>query len=99
MVFTFSENSYFEGTEIRKQLIMSHKGVLDKTVSTEIKWKDNASNPTLKKQKKKKKGKKVTVEVKADSFFNMFEEIDTSKIEKKDNPDDEEEEGDEEEEL
>ena len=102
LIFSFQENSYFEGTEIRKELVMKHKGVLEKTSSTEIKWKDNASNPTLKKQKKKKKGKKVTVEVKADSFFDIFEEIDMNKIVKKDNKkadEDDDEEGDEVEEL
>ena len=98
LIFTFAENNYFEGTVIRKELHMKNKGILDKTVSTELKWKDNASNPTLKKQKKKRKGKKVTVEVKADSFFNIFDEIDSSKQETK-KPSDEDEEDDAEEEM
>jgi len=63
LIFTFMPNNYFDGTEIRKSLIMKDSGVLDKAVSTEIKWKDNC-NPTIKKQKKKKKGKKVNVETK-----------------------------------
>jgi hypothetical protein len=82
LLFTFAENSYFEGTQIRKELLCKSKGVLDKTVSTSIQWKD-ACNPTLKKTKKKRKGKKVTVEVKADSFFNIFDEIDPQKTKKK----------------
>jgi len=53
---------------------MKNKGILDSTTSSKIEWKD-ACNPTIKKQKKKKKGKKVTVEVKCDSFFNFFNEI------------------------
>jgi hypothetical protein len=63
-------------------MFMKKMGSCDRTVSTEIKWKD-ACNPTLKKQKKKKKGKKVTVEVRAESFFNLFEEIDPAKLPKK----------------
>lgn len=54
---------------------MKHKGIIDKTVSTVIEWKD-ACDPTKKKQKKKKAGKKVTVEVKQESFFNFFNDID-----------------------
>ena len=34
LTFTFSENSYFEGTSIKKELHMKTKGVLDKTIST-----------------------------------------------------------------
>ena len=37
---------------------------------------DHACNPTLTKKKKKKGGKKVNVEVKTDSFFNFFENVD-----------------------
>jgi predicted RNA methylase len=96
LIFTFAENSYFEGTEIRKELHMKNKGMLDKTICTEIKWKDNASNPTLKKQKKKRKGKKVTVEVKADSFFNFFDEFDPSKAKKPSGDDEDDEDGEEE---
>ena len=82
LVFTFSPNSYFEGTTIRKELIMKNRGILDKTVSTEIAWKASC-NPALEKKKKKKKGKKVTVEVKCESFFNIFEDIDPDTEEKK----------------
>ena len=74
LIFTFQENSYFKGTVIKKSLNMTHKGILESTTSTKIEWKD-ACNPTIKKVKKKKKGKKVNVEVKCDSFFNFFEEI------------------------
>jgi len=74
LVFTFLPNSYFVGTEIKKTLNMKDKGMLDSTTSTSISWKDGC-NPTVKKQKKKKKGKKVTVEVKCESFFNFFNDI------------------------
>lgn len=102
LIFTFLPNSYFNGTQIKKEMHMKNKGMLDKTVSTEIGWKD-ACNPTITKKKKKRKGKKVTVEVKTDSFFNFFTTLDPD-AEKKDgdkpkdkkNDDDEEEDGEEE---
>jgi len=75
LIFTFLPNSYFSGTVIKKELHMKNKGMLDKTMSNEIGWKD-ACNPTIMKKKKKRKGKKVTVEVKTDSFFNFFATLD-----------------------
>lgn len=98
LIFTFAPNSYFEGTTIKKELFMKSRGIMDKTVTTEIKWKDSC-NPTLKKQKKKKKGKKVTVEVKAESFFNIFETIDPETAEKKESNPKDDEEDDEEDEI
>jgi len=71
LFFTFDKNSYFEGTELKKEFHMKHKGILDKTVSTQLKWKDGC-DPTRTKKKKKVKGKKVNVEVKCESFFNFF---------------------------
>ena len=49
LIFTFLPNSYFNGTQIKKELHMKNKGMLDKTVSTEIGWKD-ACNPTITKK-------------------------------------------------
>ena len=54
---------------------MKTKGVLDKTTSTPINWKPNC-NPTITKKKKKRGGKKVNVEVKTESFFNIFNTLD-----------------------
>eukprot|EP00356_Strombidium_inclinatum_P015267 CAMPEP_0170483162 /NCGR_PEP_ID=MMETSP0208-20121228/2894_1 /TAXON_ID=197538 /ORGANISM="Strombidium inclinatum, Strain S3" /LENGTH=354 /DNA_ID=CAMNT_0010756101 /DNA_START=16 /DNA_END=1077 /DNA_ORIENTATION=- len=82
LIFTFAPNSYFDGTQIKKTVTRKNGNPI-KTQSTEIKWKD-ACNPTIKKQKKKKKGKKVTVEVKCESFFNIFETIDPENAGKKD---------------
>lgn len=39
LIFRFESNSYFEQTEIKKELHMKHKGMVDKTVSTQITWK------------------------------------------------------------
>lgn len=50
---------------------MENKGLVDRLEGTEIAWKDGC-DPTRKKIKKKKKGKKVNVEVQCDSFFNFF---------------------------
>lgn len=46
LIFRFEPNSYFEGTEIKKEVYQKHKGMTDRTVSTEIKWKDNC-DPTM----------------------------------------------------
>jgi len=90
LIFTFLANSYFKGTEIKKSVFMAERGVCDKTTSTKIDWKD-ACNPTLTKKKKKKGGKKVSVECKVDSFFNFFENVDPEDSKwKNDNPEDEE---------
>lgn len=53
---------------------MSRGNVIDKTVGTKINWKEHM-DPTIKKMKKKRKGKKITVDVKVDSFFTFFDEI------------------------
>jgi hypothetical protein len=82
LIFTFDSNTYFEGTTIKKSLFMKDQGILDKTTTDAIQWKDNC-NPALKKQKKKKGGKKVTVEVDCDSFFNFFKNIDPESDEEK----------------
>lgn len=76
---------------------MKDKGILDKSLATKIEWKDGC-NPTIKKMKKKKKGKKVNVEVKQDSFFNFFTDIDPENTESKVKPEggDDDEENDEE---
>ena len=71
LIFRFEANSYFEQTEIKKELHMKHKGMVDKTVSTQITWKQNC-DPTMQKKKKKRGGKKVNVTVPCKSFFNFF---------------------------
>jgi nucleosome assembly protein 1-like 1 len=91
LIFTFAPNNYFKETVITKTLVMQDKGVLDSTTSTPITWNDGC-NPTVKKQKKKKAGKKVTVESECESFFNIFKTLtqpdESSKT--KSNEDDEE---------
>jgi len=82
LIFTFDENTYFEGTTIKKSLFMKDQGILDKTSTPAIQWKDNC-NPAVKKQKKKKGGKKVNVEVPCDSFFTFFNDIDPESPEEK----------------
>ena len=53
---------------------MGRPNVIEKTESTKINWKD-CQDPTRKKVKKKRKGKKVPVEVTCDSFFTFFDQI------------------------
>jgi len=45
---------------LTKKFIMSRPNVIEKVEGTKINWKDNC-NPCVKKVKKKRKGKKVTV--------------------------------------
>jgi len=71
--FTFDEQSYFEPLILVKEIHMKSKGIVEKMVSTNIEWKDGC-DPTKKKIKRKKKGKKINVEVKQDSFFNFFKD-------------------------
>ena len=85
LIFTFQENSYFNGTTLKKQLFMKSKGMLEKSIGTKIEWKDGC-DPTRKKTKKKRKGKKVTVEVEAESFFNIFKDLDPEKESSKNKP-------------
>lgn len=74
-MFHFQENTYFEGTLLKKEFHCKHKGMVDKTVSTQIVWKAGG-DPTVAKKKKKKGGKKVNVEVKQPSFFDFFKDLD-----------------------
>ena len=98
LIFRFEENSYFEGTEIKKEFHMKHKGMADSTKSTQIKWKDNC-DPTVMKKKKKKKGKKVNVTVKCRSFFNFFKDRDPNSTDDADDDDEEEDDMDDQQEI
>lgn len=51
---------------------MSRKDVIERVDGTKINWKEGC-NPTVKKVKKKRKGKKVNVEVPQKSFFTFFD--------------------------
>jgi len=90
LIFTFAPNNYFDGTVITKSVVKKGDTPV-KTSTPIIKWKD-ACNPTIKKQKKKKKGKKVTVEVKCESFFGIFDNVDPEAIDKTKKKDDKPEE-------
>lgn len=83
LTFEFEENSYFSGTELKKEFIMTKPNVVEKCIGTPIVW-AAACDPT--KQKKKKKVKKagktkqITKTVKCDSFFNFFETVEASEV-------------------
>lgn len=59
LTFVFAPNSYFQGTELKKEFKISNDGDLQSTQGTEIFWQPGC-NPTVASKKKKKKGKKVT---------------------------------------
>jgi hypothetical protein len=71
--FTFEDkNPYFLEDVLVKKFVMSRQNVIEKTEQTKINWKEGF-DPTRKKVKKKRKGKKVTVEAACDSFFTFFD--------------------------
>jgi len=51
---------------------MSRANVIEKVESTKINWKEGM-NPTVRKAKKKRGGKRVKVNVACDSFFSFFD--------------------------
>jgi len=83
LTFAFESNSYFTGTELKKQFVMTKPNVVEKCVGTTIEW-AAGSDPTKEKKKKKSKSggktKTVTKTVKCDSFFNFFESVEASEV-------------------
>jgi len=73
--FTFdSPNPYFIEENLQKKFVMSRANVIEKVEATKINWKDGC-NPTLKKVRKKRGGKKMMVNVACPSFFSFFDQI------------------------
>jgi len=72
--FFVPKNSYFLEEVLEKRFVMSRANCIDKAEGTKINWKEGC-DPTVKKVKKKRKGKKVTVEVPQKSFFSFFDMI------------------------
>lgn len=77
LVFHFSPNSYFSQTELKISVYKADTGSVEKIVGTKIEWQAGC-DPTKTKKKKKKGGKKVTVEAVQPSFFNIFETLEKS---------------------
>lgn len=86
LTFIFESNSYFAGTELKKQFVMARPNVVEKCIGTNIAWAQGC-DPTKEKKKKKVKQagktKTVTNTVKAESFFNFFETVEASEGPKK----------------
>lgn len=59
---------------LKKTFVMSRQNVIEKTEATKINWKDGR-DPSRRKQKKKRKGKRVTVDVHCPSFFELFDQM------------------------
>jgi len=86
LTFTFESNSYFAGTEFKKTFVMTKPNVVEKCIGTPIEWAAGCDPSKEKKKKKVKqngKQKTVTTTVKCDSFFNFFETIEASELDKK----------------
>ncbi len=91
LFFDFEPNSYFSNTTLTKKYLMSSHNVIDICEGCEIKWTAGSDPTKMKKKKKQKKGGKktnVTVTVKCDSFFNLFETINSEDEEAEDKNDD-----------
>jgi len=91
LTFEFEENQYFEGTVLTKKFEMSKPNVIERCVGTEIKWKQGCDPTHVKKQKKKNK-KKITINKKVPSFFDLFQTIDIEDDKNKTEGDDDDEE-------
>jgi nucleosome assembly protein 1-like 1 len=102
--FYFKENEYFTTNELNKSYKFNDKDNVCLVIASDIDWKSEEVNPTIKKKKKKiKKGKKqitTTITKKCESFFNFFKNFDLDKKTdgNNENDDDDEEEEFEEEE-
>ena len=85
LTFVFESNSYFTGTLLKKEFVMTKPNVVEKCIGTTIEW-SVGSDPTKEKKKKKVKQngkqKTVTTTVKCDSFFNFFETVEASELDK-----------------
>ena len=93
LTFVFEANSYFAGTELKKQFVMARPNVVEKCVGTNIAWAQGCDPTKEKKKKKVKSGgktKTVTTQVKAESFFNFFETVEAAEGPKKPSADDDE---------
>jgi nucleosome assembly protein 1-like 1 len=93
LTFHFEKNSYFAETELKKQFFMKQQMTVERAVGTTISW-TPGSDVTKTKKKKGKGKKKVNVTVKCESFFNLFETVEASKLKKSMPGDDSEEEED-----
>lgn len=94
LTFVFESNSYFAGTELKKEFIMTKPNVVEKCIGTTIEWAAGCDPTKEKKKKKVKQGgkpKTVTTTVKCQSFFNFFNTVEAADINKK--PGDEDSEG------
>jgi len=95
LTMVFESNSYFTGTELKKQFVMTKPNVVEKCIGTTIEWAAGADVTKEKKKKKVKSGgktKNVTKTVKCDSFFNFFETVEASEVGKETEDDDEDDE-------
>ena len=77
LTFTFKENDYFSNKELSLIIeLYQESGMMqvDRLEGTDIKWKSDSVNPTVKIMKKKAKaGKKPAIKKeKTESFFNIF---------------------------
>ena len=68
------DNDFFLEDVLIKKFVMGRPNVIEKVEATKINWREDR-DPTIKKVKKKRKGKRVTVNVGQPSFFSFFDPI------------------------
>jgi len=97
LTFTFKENDFFSNKELSLVIELFQSGGMmqvDRLEGTEIQWKSDSVNPTIKVMKKKPKpgkGKKPAFKKeKVDSFFNVFSPPEPEELEDMDDDEAEE---------
>jgi nucleosome assembly protein 1-like 1 len=93
--FHFEANDYFTNDVLKKTFYMKEEDLPEKSVGTEIAWKEgkNITKKTIKKKQKNKKTgqtRVITKEVDEESFFNFFKSINLAEAKKEQDDDDEE---------
>jgi len=75
VAFYFEKNNdYFLEDLLIKKFVQSRPNVIERVEATKINWKEGM-DPTIKKVKKKRQGKRITVNVANPSFFTFFDPI------------------------
>lgn len=74
LVFRFDDKvkEYFLETKLIKSFTMFRKNIITGCEQTKINWKEN-KDTTFRKQKKKRNGKRVFVNIQVKSFFSFFD--------------------------
>jgi len=95
LTFTFGPNDFFDNQVLTKSFLMKEEKECQKTIGSDINWKEGKNltkKQVTKKQKNKKTGKTrtITKEVDCESFFSFFKTVEASNKKPHEHHDDEE---------